>query len=162
MGVCHLIQYYRRGDFTLHLNAIVVCHFIKKALAMYLFLASDLAQEVWRHFEEIFHIQSSAGILQLKLMEWWMAMAVSPCMKEVLSFIPVCICWEIWKARNKGHFEGQRVSSASIIFNVKEAIVAVFMQSSLLAKRRVQDGPILAKLGIHYLPGIVSQFIITR
>lgn len=52
------------------------------------------------------NIQSNSPLLQLKLNDWWLSKVSSPCFKEVLSFVPVCICWELWRARNNSRYDG--------------------------------------------------------
>ncbi|KAM7501103.1 hypothetical protein LguiB_000007 [Lonicera macranthoides] len=63
---------------------------------------------------------------------------ISPCFKAILSFILVCICWEIWKQRNSCRIEGNTLNGKVMILNIKDNIRSMFHESKVLAKRPPQ------------------------
>lgn len=73
----------------------------QKETISHVFVSGDLAKGVWSKFEEFLHIHSRTRNLQNKLVDWWLVKANSPCIKDIMSFIPMAICWELWKARNQ-------------------------------------------------------------
>lgn len=92
-----------------------------------------VSSAAWNYFEDILQIYSKAVKLQLKLMDWWLAKPKSPCIKEVLSFIPTAICWELWTARNQGKCDNKHISVDRMIACVKEDLIGVFRDSSIIS-----------------------------
>lgn len=84
----------------------------------HVFVASDIAKEVWIEMEHRMQIHSVSTCLQLELNDWWLAPSRSPCHRAMLSLIPTCICWELWVQRNKGRFENQRQSATHVVSNI--------------------------------------------
>lgn len=82
------------------------CDFPQRESVKHVVVDSPSAQRIWKHFQHIFGICSSSLLQQLKLSEWWISKAKSTDFKEILSFVPVCICWEPWKRRNKAKCDG--------------------------------------------------------
>lgn len=78
-------------------------------------------------------------MLQMKLEEWWLSKIRSPCLKTVLSFIHIAICWELWRARNQGWYDDSSISALRIISNVKGYVIAAFSGAAILAKRSYRD-----------------------
>lgn len=67
----------------------------------------------------------------------------SPCLKAILSFIPLSICWEWWKNRNCGQSEGSILPVQKLVENVQNSIVDVFSNAAFFAKRSPQDDVLL-------------------
>lgn len=80
--------------------------------------------------------------------EWWLVKIRSPYYKTLLAFIPLCICWELWKWRNKGRYEGFRNFEVDLIRNVEDQIVAAFNKSTVSAKVCFTDIAMLRKWGV--------------
>ena len=81
--------------------------------------------------------------LQLKVNNWWLAKAKSLCFKEIISFVPSCIVWELWKNRNKCRFEGIVTTTAGIITNIHKAIIDKFSGDSILSTVAIGEIPVL-------------------
>lgn len=127
----------------------------------HVFITHDVAHAVWKHFEDVIAVKSNASHLQLKLNGWCQSKMRSPSFKEILSSVPVCIFWELWKFRNKSRFDGLALDVRILIQNVHEAIRTAFTCSALRAKRCSADESMLRDLGVQCTTA-VSKCIITR
>lgn len=77
--------------------------------------------------------------------EWWLSRVRSPCFKVII-YSYEHICWELWRARNLGRYEGIHVNVASIILNVRTNFKAIF--SAIVFKRDSKHTLLLIALGI--------------
>lgn len=84
------------------------------------FVNSDVAEQVWNYFKDIFKIHSMGNLLSHKINIWWLQKVRSPCYKAILSLIPNAICWGI--NRNNGKYEKWNRGTDQIIFNIKHNV----------------------------------------
>ncbi|KAM7461730.1 hypothetical protein LguiA_029851 [Lonicera macranthoides] len=138
------------------------CSCPKQESIKHVFVSSRMAQSVWSHFEEVLSIHSRGSRLQLKLNEWWLSKVRSPCFKVILSFIPMSICWELWRARNQSRFEGGQFSATNIILNVRTNFKAVFSSANIIARRSENDSRLLCNLGVEFLGLIKNRIWVTQ
>lgn len=102
-------------------------------------VSNEIARTVWNHLEGIFGIASSNQLLQFKINSWWIQKANSPCFKEILSFVPVCICWKMWRNRCRGRADGVIWSASQVISSVIGEIRDAFAGNQLLAAAHVNE-----------------------
>lgn len=114
----------------------------------HVFVSSETARNIWRKFEDKLHLNCSSNSLDLKLSEWWLSKVRSPCHKELLSFIPVAICWELWKSRNRARYEGIRSGFVQKVHNVETAIKAIFQKAAVTSKSSRMDILLLHDWGV--------------
>lgn len=105
----------------------------------HVFVGSDFAQKVWKHFEFKMGIISRASLLCQKINEWWIARIHSPCHKFVLSLIPLGVCWELWCLRNFGRFDGRSMDVKGTIKSLEAKITICLNGWNLLSKRSNWD-----------------------
>lgn len=133
------------------------CDFPQRESVKHVVVDSPSAQRIWKHFQHIFGICSSSLLQQLKLSEWWISKAKSTDFKEILSFVPVCICWEPWKRRNKAKCDGVELSSDFLIANVTGLIEDRFSGTVFLFKCVRSEILVLKELGLlNIRPGSCS------
>ena len=140
----------------------VCCIQPKRESVSHVFVTNEIARVVWRHFEGVFGIFSSGQLLQQKLSSWWIHKAKSPCIKEILSFVPVCICWEMWRNRCRGKADERLWPADMIIACVGRAVRAVFDGSTVIASARVDELDMCRAVGLNVGSALKQACIITR
>lgn len=98
----------------------------------HVFITSCGPRIVWQFFESLTGIHSSASTISARINEWWLMKFRSPCYRTLLKILPVCTCWEIWKARNYGRFEGKALEVGVMVRNIKEAVAVARCWAILL------------------------------
>ena len=101
-------------QFGLHLQA--KCPFYPNEDSLtHCLVTCHASSQVWAWFEQglRLHIGASDTLL-LKLLGWWMHSSGKMLLATLANLLPVLICWELWKARNKAVFEDIVLSPAHV------------------------------------------------
>ena len=80
------------------------------------FCSGRVAKAVWSCFEE----PGDRGVFTLRhrVLWWWLRPGRNVYLKFVDRRLPMLVCWELWKARNRGVFEGKRVGGDEVVRQV--------------------------------------------
>ncbi|XP_071909708.1 uncharacterized protein [Coffea arabica] len=91
----------------------------------HVFFSGEGARTLWRYFE--IHPGEMAGVHTLRHMAglWWLRKGSNEFLRFVFRIVPSVICWELWKARNRGVFEGQRLRGQDMETRVLQVLVEV-------------------------------------
>lgn len=85
---------------------------------------------MWRLFENKKEIASSSNLIK-KVNEWWISKIKCPCYKSALSYVPVCIYWELWRCKSNYKYVGVKSWSELNIHNVIKVVAIVYSKSVL-------------------------------
>ncbi|XP_027060834.1 uncharacterized protein [Coffea arabica] len=101
-------------------------------LLEHVFSAGKVAMEVWSYFGNICGIARHGSDVRAWMMSWWVSKPRSKRRQVVFTILPVFICWHIWKAQNKAHFEGIQMCVSrvcrDVLIDVKAVVEAQFGQ----------------------------------
>ncbi|XP_071922581.1 uncharacterized protein [Coffea arabica] len=83
----------------------------------HIFCTGDVATEVWSSFEDPGEMGRVSN-LRHRVLQWWLRCGQNVYLKFVYRLLPMLTCWELWKARNKGVFEGRRMVGIEVVRQV--------------------------------------------
>lgn len=84
----------------------------------HLFIASNIAKEVWSFFSNLLQVEGDFLTINHLLSICYFRSKSTYLYSWLLKVLPICIFWNIWKARNYAKFEDQNMNSYSIIDNI--------------------------------------------
>ena len=90
------------------------------------FCTGELAQAVWASFEECQGELARVSTVCHLVVRWWLRRGHNVYLKFVYRLLPMLVCWELWKARNTGVFEGRRAVSTEVVRQVFIQLCALF------------------------------------
>ncbi|XP_027169553.1 uncharacterized protein LOC113769290 [Coffea eugenioides] len=125
----------------------------------HIFLTGDLAKAVWNRFEGVLGDLDMVSTLRHVVLRWWLRKGHNVYLRFVYHTLPMLVCWELWKARNRGLFDGRKVGWTEVADQVFQQLCDLLhcnfpeiacsfvswdvLHSSLVAlKRRVSILPI--------------------
>ncbi|KAF5203460.1 Reverse transcriptase zinc-binding domain, partial [Thalictrum thalictroides] len=89
----------------------------------HLFLYSDLAKELWRHFNTVFDIKWPRFYNLSTIIGLWFRHGIKGSLEQLcFSITPLLILWEVWKERSARRYEENHtpLSGLSLIFKIRE------------------------------------------
>ncbi|XP_027156573.1 uncharacterized protein LOC113757588 [Coffea eugenioides] len=88
----------------------------------HIFCAGEGAKRVWRHFEmrpgEMGPIYTARHMIWL----WWIRSGNTEVLKCLYRILPAVVCWELWRALNRGVFEGQRLKIRATVTRIVQLL----------------------------------------
>ncbi|XP_027118706.2 uncharacterized protein [Coffea arabica] len=91
----------------------------------HLFSMGQVALEVWSYFGSMCGVICTGSLLRARMGAWWFVEQKLERRRFIFTILPSLICWHIWKARNKGVFEGKPMRPAVVI-------QAIFREAKML------------------------------
>lgn len=83
---------------------IFCCESPKFETINHVFALGELGRAAWNHFGTACGILQGTTDLQNRLSNKWYVSCKYPQVKFLFCIVPIFICWNIWKARNKAFF----------------------------------------------------------
>ncbi|XP_027118404.1 uncharacterized protein [Coffea arabica] len=93
--------------YRVRLSVIVVLNRQRRRLIT--FFTRDLNKAVWSRFEVGLGDWTMVSMLRHMVLRWWLRKGHNVYLKFVYHMLPMLVCWELWKVRNKGIFYGRKV-----------------------------------------------------
>lgn len=130
------------------------CYYIETT--SHVFVNSEIARQVWGHFEDLCHINCNGTFLQQRLILCGSKRLGLLAIKPYYLLLQYVIYWELWLNRNGGKYEGKTRIANQIILNVKSSLGAILFGHPLLKKRSFADTFILQQLHI-FVPTFIGN-----
>ncbi|KAF5191157.1 Ribonuclease h domain, partial [Thalictrum thalictroides] len=130
----------------------------------HLFLYSELAKELWRHFNTVFDIKWPRFYNLSTIIGLWFRHGIKGSLEQLcFTITPLLILWEVWKERSARRYEENYtpLSSQSLIFKIRFWILR--MGEIYITKHGSSSGfkKVALALGVSYInPPIKPPLII--
>ena len=96
------------------------------------FVECSLATQVWGKLEQLLDIRApSHHDIILKLQAWWSNISGKSAMAKLSHIVPLFVCWELWKARNRAIFDATTPSATHVVRQILRLIHLVALAHPL-------------------------------
>ncbi|XP_060170728.1 uncharacterized protein LOC132601671 [Lycium barbarum] len=102
------------------------CQTPQEETIAHVFLRSEVAQQIWKHFSGPAGIKIERLQLSQVITAWWEA-SVNHHIKIIYQAVPIVIVWELWKRRNT-LLRGGKLSVNSLRYKIMHSII-LFMKA---------------------------------
>ncbi|XP_016497004.1 uncharacterized protein LOC107815872 [Nicotiana tabacum] len=100
----------------------VCCSFHTNETIDHLFSRGNFARIVWNKFEGPVGIQTEEFPLRLLLMRWWLLHNNNEVQKLILHYLPIIVCWNLWKNRYIAKYGAKSTSLTRVLFSINSDI----------------------------------------
>lgn len=99
------------------------CGIYEEETAEHLFYKGQIAQQIRRHYNNLFEISQNHNCLKKLLINRWISIEKNSVQKLILQILPSIIIWQVWKSRCKHRYEGIKMNIKSITYHINGQIV---------------------------------------
>ncbi|XP_059281231.1 uncharacterized protein LOC132034912 [Lycium ferocissimum] len=98
----------------------ICCTHPEEETIHHVFIEGELAKKIWKFFGDSLGITTQNQSIQARFTTWWNFNTQNSMLRVAYQYIPIFICWELWKAWSSWKYGNKKYSVAKIYYEVAQ------------------------------------------